>query len=353
MPGPTDPFAGRTSGHRGRLVRWEGHELLELESPTLRVIVSLSRGGEILEIRDKGSDVDILWHGHEDIRRNVHAPATQELPHGAFLDHFAGGWQVVFPSAQYPTTIGGAPFGVHGELALLPWRLDGVGEEDSAVWAQISVESRRLPVRMTRRLTVEGSRLDISDRIENLSSESFDVQWGHHIALGGLVAEPGTTINLPPHTPFDVPNDPSPSYRYAAGSYTWPDVVNRAGRAEQVDRLPADDGTDGHVIAGPMQEGWAQVTSPAAGLHLLLEWDVELFPYCWIWNVFGGFHGWPLWGQHRLFTLEPFSSPLESRDEAVAAGRAITVGPGDIRQTEISLTLRPFTADQSTAEDPS
>jgi galactose mutarotase-like enzyme len=353
MPGPADPFSGRTHGHRGRLVTWEGHELLELESPHLRVVVSLSRGGEILEIRDKSSDVDILWHGHEEVRRNVHAPATIELPHGSFLDHFAGGWQVVFPNAQYPTTIGGAPFGVHGELALLPWRLDSLAEEDSAVWVQISVESRRLPVRMSRRLTVESGRLIMSDRVENLSAESFDVQWGHHLALGGPIADPGTTIRLPQHTLFDVPDDPSPSYRYAAGSYTWPRVSTRRGGTEEVDRLPPSDGTDGHVIAGPMNEGWAEVISPAAALRLLLEWDARLFPYCWIWNVLGGMHGWPLWGQHRLFTLEPFTTPLESRDAAVDAGRALTLGPGEARETQITLTVSPIAAQETKVEDES
>ncbi len=353
MPGPTDPFAGRTAGHRGRLVGWEGHDLLELESPELRVVVSLTRGGEIQEIRDKATDVDILWHGHEDVRRGVLAPTTKELPHGAFLDHFAGGWQVVFPSAQYPTTIGGAPFGVHGELALLPWRLERVSEDDHEVWAELSVESRRIPVRMTRRITVAARKVLISDIIDNNSQETFDVQWGHHIALGGAVAEPETTIRLPEHTPFEVPDDPSPSYRYAAGAYTWPNVTTRSGEYEAVDRLPPNDGTDGHVIAGPMKEGAAHVASPAAGLELLLEWDAAMFPYCWIWNVFGGMHEWPLWGRHRLFTLEPFTSPLESRDDAVAAGRAVTLGPADRRSTEIALTVSPLTSDGKTQEDPS
>jgi len=350
MTGPSDPFAGRTAGHRGRRIEWEGHDLVELHSTELAVAISLSRGAEFLEIRDKATDIDILWHGHDDVRRNRVAPASITLPSGSFLDHFAGGWQVVFPSAQFPTTIGGAPLGQHGEAALLPWHLDGVGESADEVWVDLHVDSRRLPVRMTRRVTLSSRRLAITDAIENRSAESLQVQWGHHLAIGGLMADPGTTVLLPEGSRFTVPDDSSHTYRYASGEYSWPHVIKSDGEPERIDVLPVDDGTDGHAILGPLAEGRVEVFSPAAGLHMLMEWDASVMPYCWIWEVFGGFPQWPMWGQHRLFTLEPFTSPLESLDDSVAAGRALLLGPQERKSMSVSLTLGPSPSGQPLME---
>jgi galactose mutarotase-like enzyme len=350
MTGSSDPFSGLTAGHRGRRIDWEGHALLELDSTELTVTISLSRGAEFLEIRDKDTDVDILWHGHDDVRRNRVAPATIALPSGSFLDHFAGGWQVVFPSAHFPTTIAGAPVGQHGEVALLPWHLDEVGESAHEVWAELHVDARRVPVRMTRRVTLSGRRLTIADTIENRSGQSLQVQWGHHLALGGLMAHPGSVVVLPEGSRFTVPRDSSGSYRYASGEYSWPRVTKRDGEPEDLSILPVDDGTDGHAIVGPVAEGRAEVVSAAAGLRMILEWDADVMPYCWIWGVFGGFPEWPMWGQHRLFTLEPFTSPLESLDDSVAAGRALPLGPKAQKAMTVSLTLGPINNDLSSME---
>ncbi len=350
MTGPSDPFTGRTTGHRGRRVEWEGHDLVELDSTELTVVISLSRGAEFLEIRDKATDIDILWHGHDDIRRNRVAPASIALPAGSFLDHFAGGWQVVFPSAQFPTTIGAAPLGQHGEAALLPWHLDEVGESADDVWVDLHVDTRRLPVRMTRRVTLGSRQLTITDAIENRSAEPLHVQWGHHLAIGGPMADPGTTVLLPEGSRFTVPEDRSDTYRYSSGEYSWPHVVTRDGEPERIDVLPADDGTDGHAILGPLAHGRVDVISPTAGLRMRMEWDATVMPYCWIWQVFAGCREWPLWGQHRLFTLEPFTSPLESLDDSVAAGRALLLGPRETKTMSLSLTLGPATTGQSSME---
>ena len=342
MMGTSDPFSGLTEGHRGRRIMWEGHDLIELESREIAVTVSLTRGAEFLEIRDKATDVDILWHGHDDIRRNRVAPASIDLPAGAFLDHFAGGWQVVFPSAQFPTTVRGAPLGQHGEAALLPWHLDRVFESAGEVGVDIHVDMRRLPVRMTRQIRLRSRQLTITDTIENRSAQQLPVQWGHHLAVGGLMAEPGTTVILPEGAPVTVPDEfPSDTYRYSPGLYAWPLVSDRHGESVRVDRLPLDDGTDGHFIIGPLEDGRIEVRSPAAGLEMLIEWDATVMPYCWIWEVFGGYREWPLWGKYRLFTVEPFTSPLEPLEESAAAGRALVLGSQDTKMMTTSMTLRP------------
>ena len=106
--GPKDPFIRRAFGHYGRLALWEGHEIIEMTSPEIHLKVSLTRGAEILELRSKKLDLELLWHGQEDIVRNREGVQSTQAPMGNFLDHFSGGWQEVLPNAQYPVDYKGA-----------------------------------------------------------------------------------------------------------------------------------------------------------------------------------------------------------------------------------------------------
>lgn len=314
---------------------------MEMTSPEIHVKVSLTRGAEILELRSKKLDLDLLWHGHEDIVR--HRPAVQsiEAPIGNFLDHFSGGWQEVLPAAQYPVSYKGAPIGAHGEVALLSWDFRILIDTPETISVEFSVNLRRFPMRLVRVMTLLGGELRFDESVENLSSESLEFQWGQHLVLGGPFINPGMEIVVNPGERVEIPNYPGPTYRFKPATESkWPLALNSAGENVDVSVFGVDDGTDGHLILGPMKEAFVLFRNHALSTEIKMGWDVKTFPYCWLWMVLGGMKEWPLWGKERLITIEPFSSPVISLTDAIANRTALQLGAYESRQTWVSFTVQ-------------
>jgi galactose mutarotase-like enzyme len=330
--GPRDPFIRRSGGHFGRLSLWEGHEVIELSSPDISLKISLSRGAEIFELRAKAIDQDLLWHGLEDIVR--HRPATQSISAdmGNFLDHFSGGWQEVLPAAQYPINYRGAQVGGHGEVAMLSWDYRILKDSENQISVEFSVNLRRFPLRLIRVMTLTEGVLRFDERVENQSADPIDFQWGQHLALGGQLIAAGAELVVNSGEPITVPDYPGPTYRFTAPSEsTWPQAHLADGSLADITTLPVNDGTDGHLILGPMTEPKVLLRNENLGIEVKVEWDKQTYPYCWIWMVWGGIKGWPLWGRDRLITIEPFSSIVQSLDEAIKDGSSLVVsGNGNV-----------------------
>lgn len=324
-------------------MRWEGHQLVEIENAQVLVRVSMSRGAEILELRDKRTDTDVLWHGHRDIVRNREGTPTIGLRRGNFHDHFSGGWQEVLPSAQFPTELHGAAEGVHGEVAMLPWDWRLVIDSADRVSVEAMVRLRRYPLILTRTMSIVGDRnaLEVSEHLVNASDLALSVAWGHHICFDGALAAPGASLNLPERTPVHVPVGSTSSSAFGSGGATWPLVPSAGSGTVDLQLLPPSNGTDGVVIAGPLREGRASIDNPDLDLRMELEWDSATFPYCWSWMVWNGHQEWPLWGKERLITLEPFTTPRIPLDQAAETGSTLLLGPRGEVQTALTMSLAP------------
>ncbi|MDP1720854.1 MAG: DUF4432 family protein [Candidatus Nanopelagicaceae bacterium] len=339
--GPRDPFTRRATGHYGRLALWEGHEILEMTSPDIHLKVSLTRGAEILELRSKKLDLDLLWHGHEDIVRLRPAVQSIETPIGNFLDHFSGGWQEVLPAAQYPVSYRGTHIGAHGEVALLSWDYRILQDAPETISVEFSVNLRRFPMRLVRVMTLTGGQLRFDESVENLSGESLEFQWGQHLVLGGPFVDPGMEIVVNSGERVEIPNYPGPTYRFKPETEsTWPMVLSNDGEEVDVSIFGADDGTDGHLILGPMKDALVLFRNHSLSADIKVGWNAKTFPYCWVWMVLGGIKDWPLWGKERLITIEPFSSPVISLTDAIANGTALKLGAYESMQTWVSFTVQ-------------
>lgn len=336
-----DPFISRAQGHFGRVYQWEGHEVLELNSHQLCVKISVTRGAEIFEIRDKRKNIDLLWHNHEDIVRNRPHISSRNSEFGNFLEHFSGGWQEVLPAAQYPVEYKGVKVGGHGEAALLSWNYEILLDTAEELKIKLWVDLRLFPLRLTRIMTLRDENLRFDEEVENLGSVAIEFQWGQHLVLGGPIAEPGAELKVGTGERLSVPHYPSPTYRFEVDQVgAWPNVRTTSGAVEDVRKLPANDGSDGHVILGPMTHADVALANKNVGLEARMRWSKESFPYCWIWMVWGGIKQYPLWGAHRLVTIEPFSSPVISLTEAIANGTALVAKPGGIVSSWVEFTVK-------------
>jgi len=105
-----------------RLMPFEllGYRALALENELLRVVVLIDKGASIYELLHKPSDTDFLWRWERGLRPRGY---VESIPHprGSFQDHFAGGWDEMFPTFGPAVPVGGLPIGYHGEVAVVPW----------------------------------------------------------------------------------------------------------------------------------------------------------------------------------------------------------------------------------------
>ena len=95
------------------------------------------------------------------------------------------------------------------------------------------------------------------------------------------------------------------------------------------------------VIAklGGFSEGTIGIHNPLLGLDVTLSFDATLFPWLWIWQLYGGAEEAPFAGAYCL-ALEPWSGP-PTLTRAIAADSVLVLAPNESRSTTLSLTIEP------------
>ena len=296
-----------------RETRWAGLDAIALENEALLVTVVPSLGGHVAELVDKAAGHDLLWRNP----RLTPRPA----PYGAWFDDWwSGGWDEVFPSGDQGR-LHGERLPYMGELWCLPWVAETGRDADSA-WIRSTVQTTIAPAIFERRLELRGDEpvLRVHYRIRNLDVRALAFTWGIHPAFA---VTPTHRIDHPGREMLvGVSSDSSMG---AAGSrYTWPDLPDPSvpGRTRDARRVrPREDAVFGGHWATDLREGWLALTNTATRRGLGIVFDRDVFPYAWLWQVYGGWRG------HHHLALEAWTShPMEIGGGVVAGGARVLSG---------------------------
>jgi hypothetical protein len=302
----------RNSGCRLRDYVWRGRRCVSLENETLRAVLCLDKGGDILELLHKPSDTEMLHQAPAGVTRPGDAHSSP-LAAGAFRDEFPGGWYVMLPNGPVPCRHRGADYGQHGEATFLGWDVAIDMDRADRVSILMHTRLRRTPLLVERRVTLEQGRgtLVLEEQITSEAAHPIEVLWGHHPTFGAPLIEAGTRIDLP------------------AGA----DLASALGV------IPDDDVTlHDFTRFDAMADGWFALSNDRRGAGVALRWDEELFPTLGLWRMLGGEGDYPWYGARRMVALEP-ACDLPSLAEAVARGTAIVLAPGQTIATRIEATL--------------
>lgn len=305
--------------HRNRDCRlrdfiWRGRRCVSLENQTLRVVICVDKGCDILEFTHKPTDTECLHQAPAGLTRPADA-FSSPLPEGAFRDHFPGGWYVMLPNGPEPCTHRGAAYGFHGEATLLAWDAAILDDHPDRVSLACHVRLRRTPLLIQRRFTLErdGATLILDEQITNESPGPLEVLWGHHPTFGDPLVEDGAQIFLPRDVQLSNGGQPKDLSVVAEA------VVQDFARA---DGLTA---------------GWCALFNPRREVGFALRWDETLFPMLGIWRLLGGGPDYPWYGARRMIALEP-ACDLPSLAKASAAGTAVRLAPGETRATRLEAS---------------
>ncbi|MFD0715580.1 aldose 1-epimerase [Paenibacillus sp. GCM10027626] len=315
--------------------------MIALENRYLRAVIIVDQGADLLELRYKPLDLDVLWHAPQELLppgRNV--PPTQRKE-GSFLDYLHGGWQEVLPNGHLDCHYKGASLGQHGEVSLLPWSARVIEDTPDRVSVLLSVRTRRTPFRLERTVTIakEAASLILDEKVTNDGGEEMHLMWGHHPTFGEPFLGAGCRLKLPDGSRMHVPTfNAGAARRYAGGqSSAWPEAAAPYGSKLRADLLPGREaGTDDSFYVR-VPEGWYELQSDR--LKLRLEWDAGVFPYVWCWQVYGGAAGFPYYGRTYNMAVEPFSSPIATLADCAAQGTAMVLGPGASKETRVTVHM--------------
>jgi galactose mutarotase-like enzyme len=300
--------------------RHHGLECLRLENEHVAIDVLPELGAKIYRLIDKARDHDVLWHSPRV------APHTAAL-HSNFDDHWSGGWDEAFPGGARSTNRDGDELPYMGELwsQRAQWRLEQCSSERIEV--VFSIVTPITPARWERRVTLEAGSpvLRLEYTIENVGYRPFDFNWGIH---------PVQAIS-PAHR-FDAPADRAEVDEHGGGvlgnkgdTYKWPlfgDLDVRRALGPDADDFAL------HYLT-ELRDGWVACTDTAARRGFGLRFDHSVFPVVWLWLVYGGWRGY----YHAI--MEPWTGYPSPLAEAVAAGRARTLGSGESLRSEVAAIV--------------
>jgi hypothetical protein len=250
----------------------------------------------------------------------------------AWLEHYEGGWQLIFPNGGDECRYNGATLNFHGEASGLPWDYQILRKSSSSVSVQFTVQLYRSPFRVRRTVTVERALAAVllHETIENLAEEDLHFMWGQHPAFGAPFLTGGCRLRVPARTFTAHDTEISPTSRIAPSTCgSWPHVNGKLGTIDLSVIPPTEERVTEFGYLSQMNEGWYALSNPALNFGFGLAWPQKIFPYCWLWQEMRGSFGYPWYGRCYVMAVEPFTSiPGCGLERAIAAGTAPVLEAG-------------------------
>jgi galactose mutarotase-like enzyme len=319
--------------------QYRGHAALWLENEFLRVGVLPEKGADIFEFVYRPSGIQIL----------IEMPGGLKPPSGSlqgeFLDNYEGGWQELFPNHGDACEFRGQTLPMHGEVALLPWEVQVIQDNDAETCLHLQVRCQKTPflLERTMRLRAGTAQLELLEKLTNESDEPCEFVWGHHVTLGEAFLEEESRLDIPASTILtpDVLFEPGTARLAPGQTSPWPSARDRTGEMIDLASIPGRQvhSHDDAFLTG-LERGHYSVTSPRQGLRFSLDWDETLFPWVAFWQPYGGADQPPFTGMYGV-GIEPWISRY-SLAEAVEKSQARRLAGRTSLETRLVASVTPL-----------
>lgn len=282
-----------------------------LENELIRITVLLDKGADIYEFTYKPAKLDVLWKSPWGLKEPGKGITTAPNSHVAWMDHYEGGWQEIFPSGGGPSMYKGVEMSFHGEASTLPWRFEVLEDSGEEIALRFTVKTFRTPFKLERTLRLKkgDSRLYLHEKLTNLGEEEMDFTWGHHPAIGAPFLAEGMIIDVPAEWVESQSRANQMTRLPRKTRFSWPDATDQQSQPLDLSVVPPEAQPSADLaFLGGLKEGWYSLTNPGLGIGFGMVWPEEIFPYMWFWQEFHGSTGWPWYKSAYVMALEPFTS---------------------------------------------
>jgi hypothetical protein len=162
--------------------------------------------------------------------------------------------------------------------------------------------------------------------LENVGYQPFDFNWGIHPVQP---AAAGTRIDLPAGR-VEVANEWGGGTIGREGdAYEWPML----GKYDVRHVLGPETLSYALHFVTELNAGWLALTDTRAERGFGMVFDKSIFSVLWLWLVYGG------WRSYQQLIIEPWTGYPSRLEDAVAAGRARMLDPGQSLETDVSAIL--------------
>jgi galactose mutarotase-like enzyme len=289
---------------------------LSIETDIVRVVTSPDRGARIASLIDRRTGRDWLAQGE--------APLIED-PDAEYGLGEAAGWDECFPTVS-PCLVNLGPWAGtlrdHGELWGRRWSVDEASER------RLLTTYRANAFRFTRALALEDATLDVSYRIENLTTQTMSFLWAMHplfaLRPGERIDLPGVDALLPTHLSTAKGADGLAPLAWPKGDERIPFPIDRVQDA-------AACFAGKFFAAGNLQQ--ARLGGPTGWLEMRWRGVSSVG----IWITYGA---WPSPNDVVHVAIEPTTSPDDRLSDAIERGRAPILAPRGSATWSISLSLR-------------
>ena len=299
---------------------YRGFRAIVLENDRLRVTVLPGHGAKITEFVSKRAGRDLLYHHPRfDVRPPVFGANAD--------DWWTGGIDEIAPTG-HPCVVDGEQLPFLGEYWSQAWSARVVDEGPERGVIDLAASGIITPLRIERRMELRADEaiLRSRHRLTNVGPLPIDFIWGIH---PGLAIRPGARIQVP--ATGGVVAEGHPELGLTPGMrFEWPRAPRRQGGS--IDLSVAPPPTPPSWVLSYLDglaAGWLAVTDPGTRSGFAMSFDPAVLPVVWQWGVYGGWRG------IYALALEAWTSYPARLDEAIAAGRHRTLGPGEVLETEV------------------
>jgi len=271
---------------------------ITLRSAELEAVITPERGADVRQLTDLATATPVLTVSPTAAANVPRLPSNPTIAAG--LNGYPGGWQLMAPNAGPEREHRGVLLGFHGESCLAEWTM----LEQSGDGCRLEAYLVTAPLRLERKIRLDGAELRITDTVTNLSPDPYSTRLLQHPAFGSPFLDEHSYLVSPAATLVTDVDAP--------GTLTGPGEIGEPGEL-----LPAGPVPGSVALPGPgsrdalfatlteFDNGEATFYSPTRGFGMRLRWDTGVFPYAWFWIEANATTDWPWFRRMFAIAVEP------------------------------------------------
>ncbi|MCL4401658.1 MAG: aldose 1-epimerase family protein [Acidobacteria bacterium] len=314
-------------------IEYHGRRAVRLENDKLRVTL-LVEGGHVAEIADQASGVNPLWTPPwPSIEPSAYSLEKYPLygtdseakllsgimGHNLCLDLFGG------PGPEEAA----AGFTAHGEASVLPYTF---AEDGTGLVATLTMPLAQLRFERRIRLAPQGTAVQFTETVENLTSFDRPLAWTQHVTLGPPFLERGSTqfrLTATRAKTFEKDGWEGRGGQKLNTEFEWPFCPAANGGTLDLrvyNSAPVSGGITTQLMDPAREQAFFIAYSPASRLAFGYVWQREDFPWMARWEENHCRAATPWNSRAMTCGMEFGASPMpESRREMVERGKLFGV----------------------------
>lgn len=313
---------------------------LVIENDLLACTVLLDKGADIYRLIYKPKNIDVMWKAPWGMKESARGFDSAFDSQTAWLEAYAGGWQLLFPNGGFANTYKGAELSYHGEASMKAWDHKILTATPAEIEVKLSVRLSRSPYSIERWMRLEAGSpvMNLRERITNHAGEAMDCMWSHHPAFGAPFISENCVIDTDARTLLTDDAYIGAANPLALGeTHQWP----LAGDIDLSRLPPPDQPRDLLAYLTDFNSGWYGITNTEIGVGIGFSWDASLFPYAWFWQELNSSPGFPFYKRSYVIAIEPASSIPGHGLTAVMekTGSHLTLQPRESKELELNAVF--------------